>query len=433
MKAVFHITLPMMLISFIQPLIIFIDNIFLATIGDTQLAAVGIVTPVINLINAFSVGLGSAGIALIGNYIGRDDREKSQFLSRQLISLSLLISVMGAIIVFIFGQFAIAGIKGQLLDNTRIYLYITAVGIPLVFLNSSYVSIKRANGASLAPLIIMIMALVFKSVFNYITINLLGLEIAGAAYATIATNLVIVIIDYYDLFRKKYCGEISLKNFKLDKIAMINMSKIGLPSALSSASNHFSFILMNGQALSYGEEVLTAYGIANTLNSMFFNPITAVGGAMATIVSQNVGAGKIDRAKEAYRKTTKISFAISILLAIILVPLSGVMVRIFTDTEIVVYHATNAMRIYSVAIIGWSVFQAQQGVFIGTGKTKITLYSTIIRIWVLRIPFVYICDIVAPNMNEYTIWYSMLVSNIGILVYTCYKIKKIKWEFYVDI
>lgn len=433
MKAVFYITFPMMLISFIQPLIIFIDNIFLSTIGDTQLAAVGIVTPVINLINAFSVGLGSAGIALIGNCIGREDREKSEFLSRQLISLSMLISLIGSIIVFVFGEFAIGGVTGKLLENTRTYLYITALGIPLVFLNSSYVSIKRANGASLVPLVITIMALVFKSIFNYIAINLLGLEIAGAAYATIATNLVIVIIDYYDLFRKKYCGEISLKNFKLDKIAILNMSKIGLPSALSSAANHFSFILMNGQALSYGEEVLTAYGIANTLNSMFFNPITAVGGAMSTIVSQNVGAGKIDRAKEAYRKTTKISFAISIVLAIILVPLSGVMVRFFTDTEIVLYHATNAMQIYSIAIIGWSVFQTQQGVFIGTGKTKITLYSTIIRVWILRVLFVYICDIVAPQMNEYTIWYSMLVSNVGILAYTFYEIKKLDWKFDVDI
>jgi putative MATE family efflux protein len=423
------IAVPMMLIAFIQPMAPIIDNLFVSRIGDTQLAAVGFVNPIISFATAFGTGLGFAGIALIGQCIGRREDEKAKSLSLQLIIFSLIIGAIFAALIMAYGQFALGDLKGQLLTNTQIYLSAVSFGIPLNFLNSTYVAVKRAYGETAKPLYLNISSLVLKTLLNFVMIYIFRLGLIGAAYATIITSAVIVIFEIVDLFVLKTNQRLTFKNFSFEKSTAWMFVKLGFPTALSGASSQFSFILMNSQAISYGEEVLTAYGIANSLNSLFFGPMTAAGTALATIVSQNIGAKQRERAREATNKAILISFIASIFFAIILVITSRLMVKMFTHTPEILRHGTTAMQIYSISVIGWAIFQAQLGAFIGIGQTKVPLYATIIRIWVIRIPFVYLCQLIYPEMKEYIIWYSMLVSNIGVAIYTTFKLKRINWKY----
>lgn len=427
------IAIPMMLISFIQPMNPIIDNLFVSRIGDTQLAAIGFVNPIINFATAFGTGLGFAGIALIGQCIGREDDAKAKSISLQLIIFSLVIGVIFAALIMVYGQFALENLKGQLLLNTKIYLSVISLGVPLNFFNSTYVAVKRAYGETTRPLYLNIFSLGLKAVLNYGMIFIFNLGLIGAAYATIMTNMIIVIIETVDLFVIGSDHRLSFKNFSLEKSTAWMFVKLGFPTALSGSSSQLAFILMNGQAVSYGEEVLTAYGIANSLNSLFFGPMTAAGTALATIVSQNIGAKQSERAREATNKALSITFIASIFLGIILVASSRPLVKLFSNTPEIVNHGTTAMQIYSVSIIGWAIFQTQLGAFIGTGQTKVPFYTSVIRIWVIRIPFVYLCQLINPGMQEYIIWYSMLVSNVGVAAYTTFKLKRINWKYKLNI
>ena len=121
----------------------------------------------------------------------------------------------------------------------------------------------------------------------------------------------------------------------------------------------------------------------------------------------------------------------SVIFAIILCLSSKSIAGLFTKTPLVLYNATNAMRIYSVSIIAWAIFQVQFGVFIGLGKPQIPLYSSVLRVWVFRVPFIFICQRYAPNLNEFIIWYSMIISNFGVTIYTTYKYIKVDWNYKV--
>ncbi len=432
-NAIIYISVPMMLIAFIQPMGYIIDNLFISKIGDTQLAAVGFANPIINFATAFGVGLGYAGIALIGQCLGRKDDEEANIISIQLIVFSIIIGSITALIVIVYGQFVLKDLKGQLFLNTQIYLFVISLGIPLNFFNSIYAAIKRAYGDAIKPLHINIFSLVLKSALNFFAIFVLHKSFLGIAYATIVTNIIIVCIECIDLFMLNTAYKLTFKNFKFYKSNIWMFIKLGVPSALSGASSQLSFILINRQAISYGESVLTAYSIANSINSLFFSQVGAVGTALATIVSQNIGASQVDRAKEATRKATLLSFILSIFFAIFLIVFSRPMVELFTHSPEIIYYGTNAMQIYSISVIAWSIFQTQLGAFIGIGQTKVPLYATIIRIWVIRIPFVYLCQLINPEMKEFIIWYSMLISNIGVTVFTIFKLKHINWKYKLSI
>ncbi|MBU3142898.1 MATE family efflux transporter [Clostridium sp. CF012] len=425
------ISLPMMLVGLIQSISPLIDNLFVSRVGDTQLASINFVSPIIAFVTAFAYGLGNAGITLIGQKIGKNDKDSARDIASQLIIFSALGGVVFSILLNLFGNIFLKGLHGELLKNTQIYLTVTSIGISLSFIHSTYVAIRRAYGDSLKPLYISLLLVILKIAFTYLFVIKLQKSIFGAALATLITNLVIAAYEISDLYLLKDEINLYIKGLKLEKNIMVLFVKLGMPSAISNGANSLSFILINGIAIGYGEAVLTAYGIANTVNGLCFGQLTAIGIAVSTMVSQNAGANNISRAKKISKQAMGMSTIFSIIFALILLISSRSIAGLFTKNPLILYNATNAMRIYSVSIVAWAIFQVQFGVFIGLGKPQIPLYSSVLRVWVFRVPFIYLCQRYAPNLNELIIWYSMIISNFGVTIYTTYKYIKVDWNYKV--
>ncbi|MGV8981564.1 MATE family efflux transporter, partial [Clostridium sp.] len=402
---------------------------FISRVGDTQLASINFVAPIIGFVTAFAFGLGNAGITLIGQKVGKNDTDSARDIASQLILFSALVGIVFSILLSLFGNIFLTGLHGQLLKNTRIYLTITSMGVSLSFIHSTYVAIRRAYGDSLKPLYVSILLVILKITFDYIFIIKLHKSILGAGVATLITNLVIAIFEISDLYLLKDEINLYIKGLKLDKKMIALFVKLGVPSAISNGASSLAFILVNGIAVGYGEAVLTAYGIANTVNGLCFAQLSAIGVAVSAMVSQNIGANNVKRAKKIAREAFVMATIFSVIFAIILIISSRSIAGVFTKTPLVLYNATNAMKIYSVSIIAWAIFQVQFGVFIGLGKPSVPLYSSVIRIWVFRIPFIYLCQRYVPGLNQSIIWYSMLVSNFGVTLYTTYKYIKVDWNY----
>lgn len=425
------ISIPMMLVGLIQSISPLIDSLFVSRVGDTQLASINFVSPIIGFVTAFAYGLGNAGITLIGQKIGENDKNSARDIASQLIIFSAIVGVVFSILLNLFGNIFLKGLHGELLKNTQIYLTVTSIGVSLSFIHSTYVAIRRAYGDSLRPLYISFLLVVLKIAFNYLFVIKLQKSILGVALATLITNLIVTVYEISDLYLLKDEINLYIKGLKLDKKVVGLFVKLGIPGAISNGSNSLSFILVNSIAISYGEAVLTAYGIANTVNTLCFAQLTAIGIAVSTMVSQNIGANNITRAKKISKQAMIMSTIFSIIFAIVLLISSSRIASIFTENQLILYNATNAMKIYSISIVAWAIFQVQFGVFIGLGKPQIPLYSSVLRVWGFRIPFIYICQRYAPNLNQLIIWYSMVISNFGVTIYTTYKYMRADWNYKV--
>jgi Na+-driven multidrug efflux pump len=236
--------------------------------------------------------------------------------------------------------------------------------------------------------------------------------IISLAISTFIGSIFVSIYAIYDLFIKNTMMKLSYNKFKFDKKILSLLFIMGIPIILEKSSISFSFIIVNKYILNYGETVLAAYGITNKINSLIFSTVTGFGTGLATIVSQNLGADQAERAREGIKKAFIIAITTSaVIISIILLSKYSIAGLFAKDDKELLRHTVNAMSVYSISIIPWAVFQVVIGVFEGTGNTKMNLLISIARVYLFRLPLVIILSNFAM-LQEYSIWYAMLLSNI---------------------
>ncbi|MDP3176252.1 MAG: MATE family efflux transporter, partial [Spirochaetaceae bacterium] len=194
-------------------------------------------------------------------------------------------------------------------------------------------------------------------------------------------------------------------------------------------SNSLSFYVMNGEASRWGSEVLNGFQIANTINSIFFTPASAIGSAVAAMAALATGAGKPERAARGVRLGLAAGAASSVVFAAMLIVWAPSFALLFTSEAVPVARATEAMRAYSISIVGFSLFQIIAGAFSGIGRTDVPLVFAVLRIWLLRVPVAFALRLLFPGIGPYSIWISMAVSNFGTAGAALVMYRGIRWDY----
>lgn len=423
-KALLFLAVPVAINNFFNASYDLIDTFFVSSIGSIELAAIAFVGPINSLIRAASDGLAIGGTSLIGREIGREKYEKGKHISLQLLSTAGILGVLIALICFIYSNEILlkAHATDSLLSVADIYFKLTVLSTPLIFINSSYVAIKRANADTLKSMNVNFIAILIKIILTYILIFHFNLGITSLAISTFIGSIFVSIYAIYDLFIRNTLMKLSYKKFKFDNKVLSLLFIMGIPIVLEKSSISFSFIMVNKYILNYGETVLAAYGITNKINSLIFSTVTGFGTGLATIVSQNLGADKAERARDGIKKAFYIAIGTSIVIISIILSYRHSIAGVFARDDYDLFkHTVNAMSVYSISIIPWAVFQVVIGVFEGTGNTKMNLLISFARVYLFRLPLVIILSSFAA-LHEYSIWYAMLLSNVftGIFAFILY-------------
>jgi putative MATE family efflux protein len=378
---------------------------------------------------AIGNGLAIGGAFLIARKIGEVNYEEAKEISLQLIVISVILGIIVSSIGFIYSTNILILLKctENLIPVAHVYFKLTILSAPFLFINDSYIGIKRAEGDTLTAMYINIIAVIFKILLSYIFIFKLSFGIKSLAYSTIIASGCISIFAVHDMFYKNENMKLSFKNFKFDNKVLYALFIIALPIILEKSSISYGFLMINQYVIGYGEKVLAAYGITNKINSLAFSSVTGFGIALVTIVGQNLGANQIDRVKEAVKKTMIISVSVAIIVIMIILAFKVKIATLFIKDDIIMLHHTlNAMIVYSSSVIAWAIFQVVIGVFQGSGYTKYTLYISLTRLYVFRLPIVILLSKYS-NFEEYSIWYAMLLSNILTAIFALFLYFKTNW------
>lgn len=143
------------------------------------------------------------------------------------------------------------------------------------------------------------------------------------------------------------------------------------------------------------------------------------------MVSMNVGAKQVRRAKYSCLIGCIVSAITAAALIAVVVPLSSYLTILFTREAQVVEVANKALHIYTYSVIGFGVCMVEQGAFIGLGKTKITLVMSILRIWLLRYIFILATE---SYLSYYSVFWGNLFSNYMAALITTILIFRVSWE-----
>lgn len=423
-KALIKLSLPIMMGNFIQTLYQLADAYWVGKIGATELSATFLVWPIIFVMMSFGIGIGIAGTALISQYIGAKNEKSAKVVAGQLVSFSLVFSVILAVVGTALSPYILRlmGTEGDLFIHANTYLSIIFAGMPTMFVFFAYQCIKQGQGDTLSPMILSGISVVANIVIDPIfildsitigdrTISLLGYGVAGAAWATVLTRAIIAITGLYILFFKEKVLPLKLVDLRLNLQFMSKLLKVGIPSSIGQSMEGLGFTVLNSSILAFGVPTMTAFGIGNNINSLVLMPAMGIGQALATVIGQNLGANNIKRAKEALKSGIIISCTILFAGGLIIFSIADTVVTLFNNDPQVLKEGVYYLRLISITIPLMGIFQAFVGTFQGAGKTKAVMWITGGRLWLLRLPMIVVASRFT-NLGSESVWYAMVLSNL---------------------
>lgn len=427
-RSILILAIPIMLSNIIKSLHDIIDMFFISNINDevelveAQVSAITVTGPIIMICQALAIGFMVAGSAMMSQYLGAGNTLKAKKVSGQLLLLCIIVGVSFNILLYFLAPFIIKWMGSD--PNSSLYYYAVtyvqyrAFELIGLFVLYAFQATRQSNGDTISPVILNIVTIVLNIILTWAFINLLGMDIRGAALGTVIANMVIIPVCIIMMMRKNNTFSLELTDLVPDFKYIKKVFSLGMPAAISQAFTSLGFLLINSLVMGFDNYIINAIGVGGRINSLLLYPSMSIGSVLATFVGQNIGASQIDRAKKSLHSAMVISLVLTVGGAFILMFLRGPMVSIFIDPvnnpdafDMCVYY----LYFLLVGLPLMGIFQIWNGCFQGAGRTDLGLFLSTTRLWILRLPLIWFLMHIV-QIGPPSIWYAMSISNFGAVI-----------------
>ena len=437
-KGLLILSVPLMLNNFIKTIHDIIDMYFVGLIPDKgvdAITSISLTFPVVFTFISLGIGLSVAGTALISQQVGAGQRDMARRYASNLLVLSVAVGFILMVISFFgAGHFMRwMGTEGLILEESTRYLKIRSFELPAVFVFFAFTATRQASGDTVTPVIYGVVSVVLNIILSPILITWVGLGVAGAAYATLIANIIIVPFGLKALFQAKTGITASREALALDRDIALHLVRTAIPAAVGQSVTAIGFGIMNGVIYSFGKETVAAFSVGNRLSSLILHPVMAMGGVLAAYLGQNIGNQNVERARETFRKAMVLSVSMMIVGSLLIMPFRPLFATFFIKDSPETLSLTIEYMFY--LLIGlplMAVFQTFIGTFNGTGNTKFTFMITISRLWLLRIPIIFAFK-TWTTLGSSGVWYAMLLSNLMISLIAWILYQRVDYQPKIDI
>ena len=368
-----------------------VDTFFISRLGTEPLSAISFTFPVTFSILSLAIGLGIGTSAVVANYLGRGEHEKAKQASTVTSYTSMGITLIVALAAYLLMDqtFLLLGANQSLLPQIREYMSIwLPTSILLVGIMTAN-SVLRASGDTRTPSIVMAAAGLINAALDPVLIFGLGpfpaMGIQGAALATAISWAIGFAYIFYCLYRQGLILK-GLPDSQVFRSSSREMLRIGIPASGANMLTPVAAGIMTAIAATYGPETVAAFGVGSRLESIAILLVLALSTTLPPFISQNFGAGRMERVRDAYRLALKFVLLWQMLIYLLMASMSTLIARVFTKNDIVI----EAISIYIwILPLGYGL----QGVIILTNsalnalhRPMHALYLSIARFFVFYIP-----------------------------------------------
>ncbi|WP_051251641.1 MATE family efflux transporter [Psychrilyobacter atlanticus] len=428
-KVIILLSLPIMLNNLIQTMYNLTDTYFLSKLGAVEVASMTLAWPVVFLQLALGVGIGIAGTTLISQNIGAKKIDEAKKIAGQLVSFAMGFSILLSISGIISTPYIlkVMGATGDIYSNAYTYLVLIVGGAPLMYAGFVYSSIKQGEGDTISPMILSLISVTINIVLDPIFIFYLDLGIKGAALATLLARAIMLFYIIYQLFIRDTPMKLRLKDLKPEFSYIKRLTTLGIPASIGQATIAMGFVVLNSFVNTYGELTLAAFGIGNRINGLIVMPAMGIGGAVSSIVGQNIGNNDVKRVKECVFKSSVLGAIFSIAGTAILLFWGSTIVRFFSTNKDIIYLGNDYLKYISLSLIGLAILPIITGALQGAGQTKKAMYLSMSRLWVFRLPTLLLLPYFIGK-TEKVIWYAISSSNIIAMLVAIYFYKRSEFK-----
>lgn len=388
------------------------DTLMVSSVGEAAVSGVSTVDTInILLINIFSA-LATGGAIVASQYLGREDNESASVVAKQLTYTVALISLAvmavclaagGPLLHLIFGS-----VETAVMDNCKTYFFWSALSYPFIAVYNGGAALFRAMGNSKVSMFTSLLMNVINVSGNALLIYGFGMEVAGAAIASLVSRLVGAVLIIM-LLKNPHCRihieELTQWEFHPQMVK--NILGVGIPNGMENGMFQIGKILVQGLVASFGTMAIAANAVANSIATFTNIPGAAIGLAMITVVGQCVGAEDYAAARRYILRLLGVVYLSMGVINVLLFFLLPTLVGFFDLSAQTTVLAEELLRGFLLAcIVFWpSSFTLPSGLR-AAGDVKYTMLVSIFSMWIFRVGLSYILSR-GMNMGVAGVWLAM--------------------------
>ena len=392
-KHLINFALPLMVGNLFQQLYNMVDTWVVGNyVSNEAFSAVGTVTPVINTLIGFFLGLASGAGVVISQYYGagREDKVKQAVHTSMLLTLLLGVVFTAAGILMIPLMLRLMNTPAEVAPEQRTYLTIYFAGVIGLLVYNMGSGILRAVGDSRRPFYFLLVSAVLNTGLDLLFVLRFGMGVEGVAYATIIAQGVSAILTVWVLLRATGCIKLELRALRMTWSVLRQIVAVGIPAALQMAITAFSNVFVQSYINYFGTDCMSGWTAYTKLDQLVILPVQTNSMAGTTFVGQNLGIGDTARAKKGVRTALYLSFAVTAVLLVPVLLLAPDLTAIFNSKSEVVAYGALLLRLLSPFYFFFCINQIYAGALRGAGNSQMPMWIMLGSFVVFRQIYLYI-------------------------------------------
>jgi len=433
-RAILLLSIPAVLEMIMESVFVIVDIFFVSKLGASAVATVGLTESMITIVYAVSIGLATATTSMVSRRIGEKNQAGASKAAVQAIitgiSVSLLIGIPGALFAkdLLGAMGASEEIIRQMSGYTRIMLGGNVVIMLLFIINAVF---RSAGDAAIAMRVLWVGNLI-NIVLDPCLIFGLGpfpeLGVKGAAVATTTGRGIAVLYQFLLLFFGNKRVSLSIKDLGIDIKVIVKLLKLSFGSIGQNLIGTSSWIALVRIISVFGSEIVAGYTIAIRIVSFTLLPSWGISNAASTLVGQNLGAKKPERAERAVMITGWVNMILLGIVGIIYVSFPAPFIKLFIHDPVVIRAGTECLRIVSIGFISYGFGMVLVNSLNGAGDTSTPLKINIFAFWMLEIPLAWFLAI-RSGMGEQGVFTAIVIAETVMTITAFIIFKRGKWKF----
>ena len=394
-RAILLLAVPMILEMVLESLFAVVDVFWVGRLGANAVATVGITESLLSLIFAVGMGLSLSTTAMVARRIGEKDPEGAAVAAVQAIVLGIVTSIAIGVPCWLYAAnlLHLMGASSDIVATGAGYTRIALGGggvVLLLFLNNA---IFRGAGDAAIAMRLLWVSNIINLILDPCLIFGLGpfprLGVTGAALATFTGRGIGVLYQFYRLMRGTERIRILVRQLRVNLEVRLRLMRVSLTGIMQFAIAHTSWIGLVRIVSVFGAAALAGYTIAIRIVIFVILPSWGLSNAAATLVGQNLGAKKPERAEQAVWRTGFYNMLFLGSLGVFFIFFAEPIIRLFTHDPAVVPLGTTCLRIISCGNVGYAYGMVMLQAFNGAGDTVTPTIVNLFGFWLFEIPLAY--------------------------------------------
>jgi len=432
-RAILLLAVPMVLELVLESLFAVVDVAWVGRLGANAVATVGLTESMLSLVFAVGMGLSLSTTAMVARRIGEKDPQGAAVAAVQSIFLGSIVSLAIGIPCLIFAPnlLRLMGATPEIVSTGSGYTRICLGGscaVLLLFLNNA---IFRGAGDAAIAMRLLWISNVINLILDPCLIFGLGpfpkLGVTGAALATFTGRSIGVMYQFYRLMKGTERIRILARQVRVQFDVLWRLIRVSLTGILQFAIAHTSWIGLVRIVSTFGAAAVAGYTIAIRIVIFVILPSWGLSNAAATLVGQNLGAGKPERAEAAVWRTGLYNLIFLGAVGVFFIIFAEPVVRLFISDPVVVPLGAACLRIVSYGNLGYAYFMVMMQAFNGAGDTITPTIVNFFGFWLFEIPLAYFLA-KRGGMKSNGVFASIAIAESAMAIASAILFKRGKWK-----